>query len=73
MRQFERVLGRKADARLPFDPKAAAQSANAGKALVETSRRSRLARALRDLGGAIAGTGGPKGAPVWTRFFGGGA
>ena len=61
LRQFERVLGRKVDARLPFDPKAAAQSANAGKTIVETSRRGRLGRALGELGGALAGTGGSQG------------
>ena len=69
MRQFERVLGRKADVRLPFDPKAAAQSAIAGKALVETSRRGRLARALREFGGALVGTGVAKVAPVWARIL----
>ena len=73
LRQFERVLGRKVDARLPFDPKAAAQSANAGKTIVETSRRGRLGRALGELGGALAGTGAPKVAPVWARFLGRGA
>lgn len=47
--EFERSLGRKIDLAIPFDAKAAAQAANAGKSLPAVAPGSAVARAYADL------------------------
>jgi pilus assembly protein CpaE len=66
--EFEKGLGRKLDIAVPYDPKTAAASANAGRALVDVATGSPAAKALRDLAVALAGSPpSTKRQPFWRR------
>lgn len=71
--EFEKGIGRKFDLIVPFDPKAAAAGANAGRALAGIAPGSPAAKAFRDL---VALLGGPaptraRGLGPLRRWFGG--
>jgi pilus assembly protein CpaE len=67
-RDFEKALDRKLDVVIPFDAKAAALGANAGRPLVAAASASPAAKALRQLSSALAGPS-PKGkGTFWRRL-----
>lgn len=71
--EFEKGLGQKLDLVVPFDPKAAAAGANAGRALAAIAPGGPAAKAFRDLV-ALLGGPAPARAGGWgalRRWFGG--
>ncbi len=65
---FEKALDRKLDIAIPFDPKAAALGANAGRPLVAAATTSPAAKALRLLSTALAGPPPEPKGTFWRRF-----
>lgn len=69
--EFEKSLGQKFALTVPFDPKAAATSANSGKALVDAAPGTPSAKAMHELvallSRPIAAAARPK---LWQRLLG---
>jgi pilus assembly protein CpaE len=65
---FEKALDRKLDVAIPFDAKAAALGANAGRPLVAAASTSPAAKALRQLSTVLAGPAPEPKGTFWRRF-----